>query len=131
MDLNVRIIHHEDFLTMTPSGEIDLDRSKQLLLSLVSVNKPPNNYDVLLDFRDTTPRLTVVGITKLVEVMIDNRASFRYKLAILTLAGSGLELAKFMEVYAQNRGFQVAAFDNFEAAILWLSTITDVAPKKG
>ncbi len=131
MDLNVRIIHHKDFLKMTPSGEIDLDKSKQLLLSIASVNKPPNKYDVLVDFRDTTPQLTIVGITKLVDVMINNRTSFRYKLAILTPQGRGLELAKFMEVYAQNRGFQVAAFDNFEEAMLWLSTITDIVPEEG
>src|SRR5258708_30532582 len=102
MDLNVRIIHHKDFLKMTPSGEIDLDKSKQLLLSIASVNKPPNKYDVLVDFRDTTPQLTIVGITKLVDVMINNRTSFRYKLAILTPQVPGPELPNFMERSAQN-----------------------------
>ena len=131
MDLNVRIIHHQDFLKTTPSGEIDLDQSKQILLSLASVNQPPNQYDVLLDMRNSTSRLTILNITQLVDVMIHNRTSFRHKLAILTHQGPSLELAKFMEVYAQNRGFQVAAFDSFEAAILWLSTITDVASEEG
>ena len=116
---------------MAPDGEVDLEKSKEILLRLASANKPPNNYDVLVDLRGTTNRLTVVGITQLVDVMIDQRSSFRNKLAVLTQAGSPFQLAEFMELYARNRGFQVEAFDNFEPAILWLSTITDVPSEQG
>ncbi len=131
MDLNLRIIHHKDFLQTTPSGEVDLEKSRQMLLRLASVNKPPNNLDVLFDVRGATPHMTILDITDLVGVMIQNRDSFRNKLAILTQPGPRLELAKFMELYAENRGFQVAAFDDFEAAILWLSTIIDVPSEEG
>lgn len=131
MDLNVRIIHHKDFLIMAPDGEVDLERSKQILLRLASVNNPPNNYAVLIDLRGTTNKLTVVGITQLVAFMVDNRSSFRNKLAVLAPGGPQFQSAEFMELYAHNRGFQVGAFDNFEAAILWLSTITSVPPDQG
>jgi hypothetical protein len=126
MYLDIRIIQHKDFLKMTPGGEIDLNISKQILLRLASLNKPPSNHDVLLDFRATTTSLTITDITELVKVMTDHRASFRNKLAILTEPGPRYELAAFMELYAGNRGFQVSAFDNFEAAILWLATSIDV-----
>jgi hypothetical protein len=116
---------------MTPGGEIDLNNSKQILLRLATINKPPSNHDVLLDFRDTTGRITVTDIVMLVEFMIDRRDSFRNKLAILTQPGPRYELAAFMELYAGNRGFQVSAFDNFEAAILWLATSVDVTSEDG
>ena len=127
MDLNVRIIHHKDFLETSPSGELDLDKSKQTLLKIASLNKPPHNYDVMIDLRGATPHLYMADITELVQLMIDYRDSFRNKIAILTSRDALFELAKFMELYAQNRGFQVAAFDNFEEAINWLSTSTEVS----
>jgi hypothetical protein len=127
MDLDIRIIQHNDFFKTTASGELDLEESKRHLLRLASLNRPPSNRDVLFDVRNATDRLTITDITKLVQLMIDHWNSFRSKLAILTQPGSRLELAKFTEMYAQNRGFRVAAFDNFEAAILWLATIIAVA----
>ena len=129
MDLDIRIIQHNEFLKMTPSGQIDLGTSKQLLLRLASLNKSPSNQDVLIDLRTTTARLTITDITQLVELMIDHRNSFRNKLAILTQSDAQLEIAEFMELYAGNRGFQVTAFDSFEAAVLWLATIINVTPE--
>lgn len=127
MDLDIRIIQHKEFLKTTPNGQIDLQKSEQVLLRLASLNKPPNNRDVLLDLRNTTNGLTILHITVLVELMIKHRDSFRNKLAIITETGTPHQLAAFMETYAVNRGFQIAAFDNFEAAILWLATtIIDV-----
>src|ERR1041385_6815478 len=122
MDLNVRIIHHRDFLKTTTVGEVDLAKSQQILLKIASLNQPPNNYDILIDGRYAVPHLSLANISQLVQVMFDNRASFRNKIAVLTAGDERFELAKFMEVYAQNRGFHVAAFDNFEQAINWLST---------
>jgi hypothetical protein len=129
MDLDIRVIQHKEFLKMTPSGEIDLAQSKRLLLRIVSLNKPSSNRDVLLDLRDATDKLSITDITVLVKLMIDHWDSFRNKLAILTKPGPRHEVAEFMQLYAGNRGFQVAAFDNFEAAILWLATTIDVTPK--
>jgi hypothetical protein len=126
MDLDIRVIQHKEFLKTTPNGRIDLKTSKRVLLKLASLNKPPSNRDVLLDLRDTTNRLTILDVTELVELMIQHRDSFRNKLAIISETGTPHQLTTFMETYAVNRGFQVAAFDNFEAAILWLATTIDV-----
>ncbi|MBZ0300714.1 MAG: hypothetical protein K8J31_13275 [Anaerolineae bacterium] len=131
MDLDIRVIQHKEFLKTTPNGQIDLSTSKRVLLKLASLNKPPSNRDVLLDLRDTTNRLTILDVTELVELMIKHRDSFRKKLAIITEIGTPHQLTAFMETYAINRGFQVAAFDNFEAAILWLATTIDVKLEGG
>ena len=129
MNLDIHIIQPKEFLRVAPSGEIDLAQSKRLLLTLASLNEPPSNRDILLDCRAATTSLTFTGITVLVGLMSDHRNSFRDRLAILTQPGSRHEVAEFMELYAVNRGFHVAAFDSFEAAAIGLATTIDVTPE--
>jgi hypothetical protein len=52
--------------------------------------------------------------------IIDNRDSFRAKLAILTSLDRQFDKVKFLELYAGNRGFQIGAFVDFEEALYWL-----------
>jgi hypothetical protein len=126
MDLNLRIIHAKDFLNVTPTGEVELNKSKQSLLDLASLNAAPRQYDILIDTRQKTGYLTLADIAELVEIMVEHRDSFRSKLAVLARPGLGLDHAKFMELYATNRGFQVAAFSEFEDAINWLTSSTEL-----
>jgi hypothetical protein len=126
MDVNIRIIQQKDFLCMTSTGEVDLEESKRLLVRIASLNRPPIKRDVLIDVRNAIDRIGIVEISMLMGFMIDHADSFRSKLAILTEPGPRLELARFAELYADNRGFFVAGFDNFEEAILWLATIVPV-----
>jgi len=126
MNLNVRVIHSQDFLKATPSGELDLEASKQLLLDLAMKNSASGQYDILVDARQATSNLSLTDVAELVDVMVEHRDSFRSQLAILTRPESTLELTKFMELYAGNRGFQVAAFKDFEEAMNWLMNSTDL-----
>jgi hypothetical protein len=120
MDLNIRVIHLRDFLRATPSGNLDLERSKELLWKLASENASGSKYDILLDVRKAETSLTLMDVTELVDVMIANRDSFLSRLAILVPPEATLKIAKFMELYAGNRGFQVAAFKNYEKVMDWL-----------
>ena len=121
MDLNLRLIRSKEFLKASPTGKFDLEMGKQLLLKLARENAAPRQYDILIDVRGASDSLSLVDITKLVQVMIENRDSFREKLVILTPFGRQFYEAKFMELYAGNRGFQVAAFEYFEQALNWLA----------
>jgi hypothetical protein len=67
-----------------------------------------------------------MDITELVDVMIERRESFRSKVAILTSPGHQFDNAKFMELYAGNRGFQVGAFSDFEEAMNWQMTSNEL-----
>jgi hypothetical protein len=60
-----------------------------------------------------------------IKVLIEHRDSFRSKIAILTTPGVKFENAKFAALYANNRGFQVAAFTDFEETINWLMTSSE------
>ncbi|MGH9752856.1 MAG: hypothetical protein ACREA2_08725 [Blastocatellia bacterium] len=70
MDLNVRLIHARNFLKTTPSGDLDLETSKQMLLELVLKYSTPDQYDILIDIRGATGHLTITDVTKLVQTMI-------------------------------------------------------------
>lgn len=126
MDLNIRLIHARDFLKTTHEGKLDLNTSKQILLKLASENAAPRQYDILIDLRRANGRLTFTDVTELVNVMIEHRDSFRSKLAILAPPEATLEVARFMELYAGNRGFQVKGFRNFEEVMNWLMTSNDL-----
>jgi hypothetical protein len=125
MDLNLRLIRANEFLKTRPTGEYDLEMTKQLLLELARENSTPKKYDILIDVRAATGDLTLVDITELVQVIIENRDSFRSKLVILTSHGRQFDNAKFMALYAGNRGLQVGAFNEFEEAISWLMVSAD------
>jgi hypothetical protein len=128
MDLSIRIIQARDFLKVTPTGEVELEKSKKALMGLASLNAAPRQYDILIDTRQKTGYLSLADIAELVDLMLEHRDSFRSKLAILARPGLGFDHAKFMELYATNRGFHVAAFADFEDAINWLTTSVDLDP---
>ena len=131
MDLNIRIIRARDFLKATPTFQIDLEKSKQFFLKLARENAPPRHYDLLIDLRGTTGELSFPDIIEVVKVLIEHRDSFRSKIAILTTPGVRFENAKFASLYANNRGFQVAPFTDFEETINWLMTSSEVPSEGG
>jgi hypothetical protein len=45
--------------------------------------------------------------------------------------GERFDDAKFMELYAGNRGFQVGAFNDFEEAMDWLMTSSELTSEDG
>jgi hypothetical protein len=130
MDLNIRIIHARDFLKTTPTFQVDLQASKQFILKLAQENAAPRQYDLLIDLRGTTGNLSLPDVTEVVKVVIDHPNSFRSKIAVLTTPGIKFENAQFGALYATNRGFQMAAFTDFEEAISWLMSSSE-APSEG
>jgi hypothetical protein len=125
MDLNIRIIHARDFLKTTPTLDVDLETSKRFFLELARENAGPRQYDLLIDVRRTTGHLSLSEITEVVKILINHRDSFRSKIAILTTPGVKFENAQFGALFANNRGFKMAAFTDFEETINWLMGSTE------
>ena len=130
MDLNIRIIGARDFIKTTPTFQVDLETSKQFFLKLAQENAAPRQYDLLIDLRRTTGNLSFPEIAEVVKLIIEHRDSFRSKIAILTTPGVKFENARFAALYANNRGFQVAAFTDFEETMNWLMNLSE-APSEG
>ena len=128
MDVSIRIIRAKEFIYSTASGQLDLTRSKMILVQLANVNRPTHR-DILLDLREASrelSELSATNVTELVSVMQDHRDSFAGKLAILLAPEASFERAASMELYANNRGFQVGVFMEFEAAIHWITIAQEI-----
>ena len=129
MDLQLQIIHASDFLRACPSGELDMEGSKQLLLTLAAANKPPADRDILIDLRTASgTRLEPEQMVALVHVMVDHLASFQHKMALLLSPDAPGYRAGLMEHLADSRGFNVEVFKDFEQAMTWLMSSAPVAP---
>ena len=62
MTTDIRIIHAHDFIKATTDGQLDLERSKELLVEVATASASLADYEVLLDTRKTK---SVMSITDL------------------------------------------------------------------
>jgi len=120
MATKVKIITAGDFLEVTPEGIIDIDTSRQLLVTIAKADHPPVDYELLIDLRDTRSHLSVVEVYELVAELTQHGDTFRRKVALLVAQGINFEQANFFETCSHNRGFSVNAFTDYEKAIRWV-----------
>lgn len=126
MKVNYRIIKAKDFIKAKPSGEIDLDQSKRVLIQIAAMTSPPADYEILIDVRESHGNLTYVDVWDLVSELGRHREAFRNKIAILTRGDEQFDRASFMEYCAKKSGFEVSAFTDFEETISWLHAAVDL-----
>lgn len=120
MKLNLSIVTASDFIRTTPVGTLDMDVSLAVLKRIRSVTEEREDYRVLVDLRQARSALSLTDIWYIARELETCADTFRRKTALLTRENSR-EPAEFFELSAQNRGFRVRVFTDFEAAIYWLS----------
>ena len=123
MTIAHKIIHARDFIKTTASGELDLARSRDILRRIAEENKPPADYDILLDLRGVTNELADDDFYQLEDALCEHREAFQNKLAVLH-SGRRSDRAQYMEDAWRSRGYDVAHFTDFEMAMNWLSEVT-------
>ncbi len=119
MATNIKIIHASDFIKVTPEGRLDLEKSKKILLEIVSASASLTDYETLLDTRNTQSVLSITDLWYLAEGLFQFRKIFNRKTAILCPI-EGFDHAGFFALCAQNRGYLIKAFSSYENAIQWL-----------
>ena len=129
METNYKIISAKDFIKAKPSGEIDLEQSKKVLVELASIAKPRADCEILLDVRQVYTNLDFSDIYELVVELVKYRSSFRNKIAVLSRGDRQFDNVQFMELCAKNRGFQIRAFVDFEKTIDWLTHSVEIKKK--
>jgi len=120
MSTNIRIIHAHDFVRATPEGMLDLKLSKKLLIELASATASLVDYDIILDTRKTQVVMSVPDLWYLASELSNFGKAFSRKTAVLC-PFERFDDAAFFALCAQNRGFLVHAFADFEHAIDWLT----------
>lgn len=130
MHVKTHIIRAGDFVRSQPTGELDFERSKKMLVQALNAANDKVICDVLLDLREAkAATVGSEGINELAATLLDFPSFFWRKVAILLPAdATGIKAAQFQNS-ARTLGFQVETFKDFEQAIYWLSIIREVAAK--
>ena len=126
MNLNTQLVRQSDYIKTAPTGELDMESTKQLLLTLAAASSSGEERPMLIDIRKTSSILKKSDVFELASTLIEYGKTFRRKTAILARDDDSFDRANFFELVARNRGYNVNAFSSFEEAIIWLADIKDL-----
>ena len=118
MAVDVRIIPIKEFLRSDVSGTLDLERSLSILRKLVEECKNHNIDRILIDTREATSNASMLDVWTLARKLTPSGLS---RVAVVNRPKEDVERGTFLELCATNRGYQLKAFNDFEAAFTWLS----------
>lgn len=125
MATKIKVITAQEFLEVTPEGVINMATSRQLLVAIAKCGQPPVDYELLVDFRKTECQLSEFDVYQLAAELCEHGDTFRRKVVLLVLPGLNFDRAHFFETCSQNRGFEVHAFTDYEAAMRWIFSEDD------
>lgn len=126
MNLHIQLVRQSDYIKTTPTGELDMVSTKELLRTLAAAGTSGYEKPMLVDIRKTSSILKKVDVFELASTLIEYGKTFRRKTAILARDDDSFDRASFFELVAKNRGYNVNAFTSFEEAVIWLADIEDI-----
>lgn len=122
--MELQIIRAQEFIRLGAHGHFDLEASKAVLAQLAAACCRRGINQALLDLRALHPGpKPVFSPNDLVTLVSIFRAvGFTHKQRLAVLYGSDPHhRARLFAFIAKLRGWKVQAFDDFEAAVLWLA----------
>ena len=129
MASDIKVYKVKDFIRLNESGEIDFDRSMQIIHDLAVAASFYVGHNMLVDLRETK----VVGesnigvVLQLALEMARYGSAFKGRMAnIVPNDEKRLLIARQFEASLHLQGFSYKVFTSFEDAIDWLSDVTEV-----
>jgi hypothetical protein len=119
MATKFKLIRSIEYIHSTPEGEIDFEKSKELLAEIAQAKKTPADYDIILDFRRSQFNMTTYQIYKFAKELASYKDAFKDKIAVMVLPGLEFDKAEFFEYCSKHRGLKVEVFTNYEDAVEW------------
>lgn len=104
---------------MIVKGNLNLEDRRSLMLDIVG-DAQLNEHGLLVDLRATSGDLSYRDVHELIHVLTDHPEAFSHRIALLENYTTRFEKAQFFQAYATERGFQVRAFVDEDAAVAWL-----------
>ena len=130
MPTNIKIIHAQDFIMATPDGNLDLEKSKNLIVKILSISTNLSDFDLIVDTRKTQVEMSPTDLWSLAQDLSNLRLRKPiWKKTAIICPLERFDFAEFFTLCSQNRGLQVNAFTSFEDAIEWLSGAWQDFPK--
>ena len=120
MARHIRIINARDFVAAKPDGELNLEESELLLREVVSVSDPLEEFDILVDTRESASTLSATDLWYLADRLVKYPRTFAGRTAILCPT-ERFDHASFFALCAGNKGIDMQAFTSYEEAMTWLS----------
>jgi hypothetical protein len=126
MSCTITIIPAREFFRTKANGEFDLDATRKASFDVFSRMKDLNVSEVLLDHRQTSTQMTASDLLTLFKELHLGGFLKARKIAILNHPKRDFDPDKFFAACAQTKGYQIAAFHDFEEAVIWLYPPEDV-----
>ena len=123
MSSAVKVYKIKDFIRKNESGEIDFDKSIQMVRELSLAVAFHADHNILIDLRKTT--VSFAGTEEVMKVAMEFvkcMPSFKNKMAnVIPSDANRAFLAKQFEICMNIKKYQYRLFTEFEHAIEWLS----------
>ncbi len=123
--MKVQIIHAGDFIKNTPEGEVNLELSKTRLAKLVQALELTHEYNLLVDWRNVVINYSMDHLFYLALEIFKYDELSKAKISLL-VQPDDFNKGKFLQLCAQNRGIRLSAFTEYENAMDWLTTETEL-----
>jgi hypothetical protein len=120
MALEMQVITSHEFFRLGTHGELDWLKSLTVLSALVQNFDERGTDLAIIDVRDAQTDLTDLQLEALVKALKKIGVRKHHRIAILHRTRPHPRSVVFAEA-AQERGFDIEAFDNYERAVEWLS----------
>jgi len=128
MPMELQIIRAQEFIKLGAKGHFDMKASKAVLAQLAAACWKRGINQALLDLRALQPGPKPVFSPNDLVTLVNTfcKVGFTHDLRLALLYGSDPHhRARLFAFIAKLRGWKVQAFDNFEAAVLWLSAMEE------
>jgi hypothetical protein len=122
MAYDLRVIPISEFMRTNVSGEVDLKASREMLSGLMAICEREKIDRILIDGREASSQSTAVDVWTLAGDLGSLGVNRGHRVAILNRPKDEFDRGAFLELCATNRGYQLKAFRDFEAAFAWLTT---------
>jgi hypothetical protein len=104
------------------TGEIDLNASREMLSELMAFSRREHMSRILIDCREASSHSTVLDVWALARDLGSLGFTHENRVAVLNRPKDNFDRGAFLEVCATNRGYELKAFREFEAAFAWLTS---------
>ena len=125
MPSNIKIYRINDFIRLNESGNMDLDRTIQIVREVAAAATFHSDHNILIDLRETT--LLFYGmeeVIKIVMTFVQLMPPFRNKIASLIPDDENrVSFEKHLKSCFDLHDFDFMYFTDYEDAIEWLSDV--------
>ena len=125
----IKVYKVKDFIRKTQTGNIDLNRSKQIVRELADAAGSHTDHNILIDLRETTvsAAANIEDIMKVAFEFGSYVSPFKNKIAnIVPDDPERLIIANRFKACMDIQGFEYEIFTDYESAIEWLSQTEDL-----